>query len=316
MGRSLDIVIVNWNAGSQLRECLEAIVGAQRGEVRLRSVIVVDNGSTDSSLNGVNRIPLPLKTILNDSNRGFAAACNQGARNSNADYLLFLNPDTRVRSNGLAGPIAFMERRGNEQIGIVGIQLLDDSGRITQTCARFPTVTRFVTKMFALDRMFPSRFPPHFMTEWSHTETRQVDQVMGAYFLIRRALFDQLGGFDERFFVYFEEVDLARRALSEGWTTFYFSDAQSYHRGGGVTNQVKARRLFYSLRSRILYGYKHFGAWKGTVLLLTTMFLEPVSRLLRAAARGSGAEVLDTMHAYALLFRALPQAIARGRSTT
>ncbi len=310
MAPSLDIIIVNWNAGEQLRQCLEAIADAERKDIDLRGIVVVDNGSTDSSLEGIDRIRLPIRIVLNKSNQGFAAACNQGAKDSMADYLLFLNPDTRVQPNALADPIAFMDRQENQRIGILGIQLVDERGRVTRTCARFPTVGRFVTKMIGLDRLLPRVFPPHFMTEWDHADSRPVDQVMGAYFLIRRLLFMELGGFDQRFFVYFEEVDLTVRALERGWSTFYLSNVKTYHRGGGVTEQVKARRLFYSLRSRILYGYKHCGRWKGTILMLTTLFIEPLSRLMRAVARRSPAELVQTMQAYALLWRALPRAIA------
>ncbi|PYT03368.1 MAG: glycosyltransferase family 2 protein [Acidobacteria bacterium] len=313
MGRSLDVIIVNWNAGEQLRQCLEAIAATKRRDVDLRSIVVVDNGSSDSSLEGIDRIRLPTRIVLNNSNRGFAAACNQGAKDSTADYLLFLNPDTRVQRNALTDPIQFMEKEENERIGVLGIQLVDERGRVTRTCARFPTVGRFVAKMIGLDRALPKLFPPHFMTEWDHADSRAVDQVMGAYFLIRCSLFKELGGFDERFFVYFEEVDLTVRARRKGWSTFYLSNVQTYHRGGGVTEQVKARRLFYSLRSRVLYGYKHFGRWKGTLLMLTTLFIEPFSRLTRAAARRSPAELVQTVHAYALLWRALPRAIARSQ---
>lgn len=312
MDPSLDIIIVNWNAGYQLRQCLEAVAAAQLKSLRLTGVVVVDNASTDSSLEGLE-LNLPLKLIRNGANRGFAAACNQGAQESSADYLLFLNPDTRIDRNALADPIAFMERRGNERIGILGIQLLDTRGLVTRTCARFPTVTRFIATMFGLDRVLPTLFPPHFMAEWDHMESRQVDQVMGAYFLIRRPLFRQLGGFDERFFVYFEEVDLSLRAFKSGWSTFYLSDARSYHRGSGVTDQVKAQRLFYTLRSRILYGYKHFGNWRGTVLMLTTVVIEPLSRLTRALVRLSLTESIQTMQAYGYLWRTLPRIIAHGR---
>ncbi len=314
MGRSLDIIIVNWNAGDQLRQCLEAIAAANREDVELRRTVVVDNGSTDSSLEGINRGRLPTRIVLNSNNRGFAVACNQGAKDSTTDYLLFLNPDTRVQRNALVDPIDFLEREENNRIGILGIQLVDDRGRVTPTCARFPTVGRFVAKMIGLDSAMPKLFPPHFMTEWDHADSRPVDQVMGAYFLIRRSLFKELGGFDERFFVYFEEVDLTVRALKRGWSTFYLSSVKSYHRGGGVTERVKARRLFYSLHSRILYGYKHFGRRKGTLLMLTTLFVEPVSRLTRAVARRSPAEIVHTIHGYALLWRALPRAIAHVRT--
>src|SRR5205823_7218964 len=134
-------------------------------------------------------------------------------------------------------------------IGIAGIQLLDADGRIARTCARFPTPGRFFSKMLGLDTILPAAFAPHFMVEWDHNHNREVDQVMGAFFLVRRSVFEALGGFDERFFVYFEEVDFSLRARKLGWRTFYLSVAQAYHWGSGpVTKPAQATRLFYSLR--------------------------------------------------------------------
>src|SRR5437016_1789132 len=118
---SLDVVIVNWNAGPQLRDCLASIINASRGP-ELKRVVVVDNASTDSSLQAIHMQGLPLVVLRNERNRGFAAACNQGASGSTADYLLFLNPDTHLGSDALAEPVAFMERPQNGRIGIVGIQ--------------------------------------------------------------------------------------------------------------------------------------------------------------------------------------------------
>ncbi len=313
MANSLDIIIVNWNAGEQLRPCIDAIATADRHAVRVERTVVVDNTSTDGSVDTIGASDLNLVVLRNATNRGFAAACNQGAQGSTADYLLFLNPDTRIGRNALTDPIAFMEMDCNERVGIVGIQLVDSRGRVMPTCARFPTLGRFVTKMFGFDRVMPRTFPPHFMTEWDHGNTRSVDQVMGAFFLIRRLLFDALGGFDERFFVYFEEVDLALRARDRGWSTFYLSGVTSFHRGGGLTDQVKATRLFYSLRSRILYGFKHFGRWKGSLLMLASLFLEPLSRLAVAAARRSLTEMAETTQAYLRLFASIPRELVRDR---
>ena len=303
---NLRVVIVNWNVGQQLCECLESIDSANLGEFNLNSV-VVDNASTDGSAERLDHISLPLKVLHNPENRGFAAACNQGANGSKSDYLLFLNPDTCLFEDSLIKPLAFMERPENQQIGIVSIQLFDESGHVARNCARFPTAGMFFSKMVGLDRLFPALFPSHFMTEWDHGQTSEVDQVMGAFFMIRRQLFETLGGFDERFFVYFEEVDLSRRAHDKGWKTVYLADAQAFHRGGGTSEQVKATRLFYSLRSRIKYGYKHFGWFYATILMAGTLFLEPLSRLVLAISRRSGREAKETIKGYAMLWRAMPQ---------
>jgi len=110
--KKLDIVIVNWNSGEQLKSCLESIVKTDKTGFELNKVVVVDNASSDNSLFGLEEIDLPLKIIRNSTNRGFAAACNQGAKESDADYLLFLNPDTVLFKDSLSKPIAFMEKSG------------------------------------------------------------------------------------------------------------------------------------------------------------------------------------------------------------
>jgi GT2 family glycosyltransferase len=144
------------------------------------------------------------------------------------------------------------------------------------------------------------------MTAWDHAENRQVDHVIGAFFLVRRSLFESLGGFDTRFFVYLEDVDFSLRASHAGWSSFYLAEAQAYHKGGGTSEQVKATRLFYALRSRILYGYKHFRWTAATGILLTTLLLEPFVRLGFAIMRGTMTEVRETLQAYCLLWSTFP----------
>ena len=312
---NVDIIIVNWNSGKQLYSCLQSIEIVKIDNLTLGKVIIVDNASVDGSADNLQGLNLPLHIIRNKVNKGFAAACNQGAAISRADYLLFLNPDMRLFENSLSIPIAFMERSENQHIGIVGIQLVDGSGCVSRTCARFPTVKQFFAKMLGLDRLFPRVFPGHFMVKWDHKDSREVDQIMGAFFLVRRNLFEVLGGFDERFFVYFEEVDFSLRARQLGYSSFYLAEAQAYHKGGGTSEQVKDVRLFYSLRSRIIYGYKHFSWIAATILMIGTIIVEPLSRIVLGVAHRSGCEIAETCRAYRMLWGSMPEwmKVARGR---
>lgn len=303
----IDIVLVNWNAGSLLRDCVHSIEEAKLKGFSLGQVVIVDNDSADGSLDGLTSTDLPLRIIKNIDNKGFGAACNQGAQGSNADYLLFLNPDTRLFADSLSVPLAFMESAQNQSVGICGIQLIDEHEEVTRSCARFPTPRMFFSKIFGLDRLFPGLFQSHFMEEWGHMENREVDQVIGAFFLVRRCLFEQLDGFDERFFVYFEEVDFSLRAKESGWASYYLADARAYHKGGGTSEQVKARRLFYSLRSRILYGYKHFTPTQATLLLVATLCFEPLTRLSFNLFQGAFRSARETISGYLMLYRALPE---------
>jgi hypothetical protein len=303
----LDIIIVNWNAGRLISECLESIGAASKAGFALRRVVVVDNGSTDGSVDDLNEPRLPVVLLRNEKNRGFAAACNQGTEGSEADYLLFLNPDTYLFDNSLSEPLDFMEHPSSQEIGILGIQLLDSQSRVSRSCARFPTPRHFLCQMLGLDRLSRRLFPTHFMLEWDHGERRQVDHVMGAFYLIRRKLFEKLAGFDERFFVYLEDLDLSLRAHKAGWRSFYLADAKAYHRGGGTSEQVMAMRLFYALRSRIFYGYKHFDQWIAAGLMLGTLVFEPWARLGLAVSMGSLSKAMETVKAYSLVWRSLPR---------
>ena len=150
--------------------------------------------------------------------------------------------------------------------------------------------------------LFPTIFPKQLMTEWRHDNSCVVDQVMGAFFLIRSSLFKDLEGFDERFFVYFEEVDLSLRAKQKGWNSYYLSTSQIYHEGGGTTKSIRGLSLFYYLRSRILYTYKHFSFATATLLSICTLIIEPFPRIFYALMIGSIGEFLGVFNAYKYLY--------------
>jgi GT2 family glycosyltransferase len=308
----IDIVIVNWNAGNQLFDCVASII-ANRGQA-ITSITVVDNGSTDGSAENVMKWN-EVNVIFAGENLGFGAACNLGASTCKAPYILFLNPDTRVDSQSFSVPLSFMERRDSSQVGICGICLVDDGGNVSQSCARFPTLMRFVSSSLGLDKMPGLRgFGVH-MRDWAHGSTRQVDHVMGAFYLIRRNVFHDLKGFDERFFVYLEDLDLSYRANLAGWDSWYQADARAYHAGGGTSRQVKAHRLFYSMRSRLLYGFKHFRKWQAWSLVFVTFSTEPFTRFAWCLARGNLPCIRHTFNAYRMLWRVLPRVInGDGRS--
>ncbi|MGH9425834.1 MAG: glycosyltransferase, partial [Terriglobia bacterium] len=226
---TLDIIIVNWNTGTLLRDCLKSIAQALVENFRLERVVVVDNNSADGSADGLEefseeflmprcgatfdeneRLPLDkgglqggggggrnphqpppdpllvqgggtsfsrehISVLRNDVNRGFAAACNQGAAGTQADYLLFLNPDTRVFPDSLWRPLEFLEQKENARFGICGVRHVDDSGVFSTSCARFPTLRIFFGQMTGLSRLFPNGFPSHLMRESECMESREVD---------------------------------------------------------------------------------------------------------------------------------------------
>jgi N-acetylglucosaminyl-diphospho-decaprenol L-rhamnosyltransferase len=301
---TLDIVIVNWNTQDQLRTCLQSIPPAVLEGIELLSVVVVDNASTDGSLRGTKDIGLPLRLLINESNTGFAAACNQGARQSNAEYLLFLNPDTRLVATSLLGPIKFLKHDSHRGFGICGVSLFDDYGLTTTSARPFPTPATMWLHGLGLHRVGPSRLRQLALTK-PVGGVNCVDQVIGAYFLIRRDLFEQLGGFDEAFFVYYEEVDLSLRAREAGYASCVLTDVSAFHSGCGSSDQVKDRRLFYSWRSRLQYAGKHF-SWPGRWgISLLTFVAEPTVRIFQAVLCGSTDRLGATVRAYIYLTKDL-----------
>jgi N-acetylglucosaminyl-diphospho-decaprenol L-rhamnosyltransferase len=298
---TIDIVIVNWNSGEQISNCLKSISSSIKN-VTILKVIVVDNASNDGSADNINNTSLPLQIIQNSSNMGFAKACNQGAESSVADYILFLNPDTVLFHESIDIPVVFMNQKRNEKVGICGIQLVNESGAISFTCSRFPSASRIIATALGLHKIFPNVVERQLMIEWNHQNDREVDQVMGAFFLIRRDLFDKLDGFDTRFFVYYEEVDLAFRARKEGYSSHFVSSAQAFHKGGGTTANIQGIALFYYLRSRILYCYKHFNFFLSTFIFIITITLEFASRLMQAISSLSFKKIIGVLSAYTKLY--------------
>lgn len=311
----LSVVIVNWNSGSMLRDCILSMKQCSTRGFRIDSIIVIDNGSTDGSLESADLTDPRITHVRNRENLGFAKACNQGASKSRSKYLLLLNPDTRLFEDSLVVPLQFMEAQEARKVGVTGIQNVNDDGVVQRTCARFPTPALMVGRSLGLSRMFPKWVKDHFLREWPHDSDRCVDQIMGSFFLVRRALWDRLGGFDERFFVYYEELDFSLRASHSGWQSWYLAGAQFYHKGGGTSEKVKAKRLFYSLRSRLLYARKHF-SWSGFAMVCTaTALAEPVVRITWCIARRDLAGAEQTVKGYGMLYRELPSLLSLARRT-
>jgi len=298
----LSIIIVNWNAGIQLKECLDSVLAYSKGVVS--RIIVVDNGSTDGSADAVAHLP-GVEVIRTGKNLGFGAACNIGAEVGDAPYILFLNPDTRLEADSLSVPLAFMAQPENAKVGICGIQLVDEQGTVSRTCAKYPTLGRLVCSALGVDKLPGLHGSGVHMSDWDHLNCRQVDHVMGAFYLMRRDIFERVGGFDERFFVYLEDVDLSKVVNDRGFGIWYLTSAQAFHAGGGTSRQVKVHRLFYSLRSRLLYGFKHFPRWQAWLLVGVTNLLEPFTRSVWCLLRGDVAGVKHTWAAYRMLWRSM-----------
>lgn len=300
---TVDIVIVNWNAGELLYECVSSIKNALNNNYELKSVVVVDNYSADSSLDKLNEIDLPIKIIRNDKNLGFAKACNIGVFSCDSDYVLILNPDTKLYEDSIYKPLKFLIDNFENKIGMLGVKIVDAKNEISKNCARFPSPIKIIYQSIGLDKVCPRIFKPHFMIEWNHDENRVVDQIMGSYILMPRFLFKTLNGYDEQFFVYYEDLDLSLRAKQLGWKNYYFSESKIFHKGGGTSDKVKASRLFYSLDSKLKYSKKHFSKNSYLLILFFVFLFEPISRILFALFKFQIINAKETLIAYKKLYR-------------
>ena len=279
--RCVDVVIVNWNSGIQAKEAVEAIL-VQRS-TSVASIVVVDNASSDGSVELIpddNRV----KIVKNAQNVGFGAACNTGARSGSAHFILLLNPDTRVEPDTISSAVAFMQSPIGEAYTTCGVKLYDESGKIQRHCARIPGMRSLVGEATGLSAVLPKLFPPIIMTEFDHLQSRDVPHVIGAFYLVRRDAFEQVNGFDEEFFVYYEDLDLSKRMYDRGGRIRYLADTRCFHKGGGTSESIKARRLAYSMESRLRFAYKHLPSWQSRLVEGLMLFVEPTIRRVHAMA--------------------------------
>jgi N-acetylglucosaminyl-diphospho-decaprenol L-rhamnosyltransferase len=322
---TVEIVIVNWNSGPWLRECLRALAEAPPAACRLSRVVVVDNASSDGSCDGLVASDAraaagepPLTIVRNEENRGFAAACNQGAAGASADYLLFLNPDTVPTGEALDGAIGLLEARAAESVKIAGVWLDNGGGPQTLWLGAFPTARTFMLQAIGQQRwqetvtLSPGTSPETSMNG-DPFGAIEVAVVGGAFFVIARSLFEELGGFDERFFMYYDELDLCLRARQRGARAMVASRIRIYHHSGASSDRVPGKRLFYLLRSRLRYARAHFSTPQTAALAVLMCTSEPLLRLGRAAAGLGPDRLRDVLEAYARFAASLAGFAPEGR---
>jgi GT2 family glycosyltransferase len=305
----LSIVIVNWNSGPLLRRCLDSISESLAAwPAGSYEVLVADNGSSDDSANTVP-VSTPHRLLRLGRNCGFGAACNRAAELAQGDLLLLLNPDGELRTGCAERCIAELQRR-DIAVGVCSVALADEQGRIARSCARFPGFGSLLGSASGLNAIWP-RLAERQMLEWDHASDRTVDHVIGAFYMMPTALFRRLGGFDERFFMYLEDLDLSLRVRQAGLATRFLAEPSAFHLGGGVSRKVLALRLFYSTRSRVFYAFKHLPHWQALVHLGVTLLVEPVARSMHALVRRSWPDLMATWRGFGWMYRELPSLLGR-----
>jgi len=234
----LSIIIVSWNVKDLLRNCLNSIYSEK--EDFTFEIFAVDNASDDSTAEMVSKEFPSVHLITNTQNFGFSRANNQAIKLSKGRNILFLNPDTVVVLSALQKMVKFID--SDPQIGAVGCKLLNPDGTIQNRFARsFLTPLNQLYEIMMLHRLFPrSRiFGKAPFSYHDHNESREVDCISGACLMVKREVLDTIGLFDERYFLYAEDVDLSYRIKKAGWRLYHMSDAEVIHFSGGSTKKRK-----------------------------------------------------------------------------
>ena len=311
MGDSIAFVIVTFNSGQSIERCLNSI--ASQGISR-RQIVVVDNASRDNTVEKIKNTKISLTLILNDTNRGFAAACNQGVAEADADLIMLVNPDAQL------GPNAVRELQSaihsDEHIGIVGPRLTGPEGELLPSAFRFPTVFQELAFLLRLKPLLTSRpfrwafgslLASRFGQFDPHLRRRRVDTIVGACMLVRHSVWEMLGGLDERFFLFYEEKDLCMRAHDAGFWTMFVPEAQAVHEVGASTRANLLGAAIAKRISMIRYYSKHKRVAANiavrAAVLLTTLSHLALEILTLAIGQLSRAELGRRLRRWRPVFR-------------
>ena len=264
----LSVIIVNYNVKYFLEQCLCSVrkalafssLSGDRAEV-----LVIDNNSGDASVEYLTpRFPF-VRFIANKENTGYARANNQGLKEARGKYVLFLNPDTILPEDIFKKTLAFLNK--HEDAGALGVHMIDGSGRFLKESKRgLPTAWASFCKMSGLTGIFPSSkaFSGYYMGHLDTNTTHEVEVLAGAFLMARRDLLQSLGGFDERFFMYAEDIDLSYRITQAGYKNYYFAETVIIHfKGESTRKDAKYVKLFYKAMRQFVE--KHYGGFGGKV---------------------------------------------------
>ncbi len=262
----LSVIIVSWNVRTLLAQALQSLLDSW-GEQPGLEIIVVDNASHDGTCEMLRHSFPQVQVIASEQNLGFTRGNNRGLEKAHGRYLLLLNPDTEIRPGALTQLIDYLQ--AHPQTGMVGPQLLNSDGSHQPSRRRFPTLPVLFLESTWMQGLAPRRLLQHFYMEDQPADIEQeVDWITGAAMLIPRTVFEQIGGLDEGFFMYSEELDWCRRIRAAGWKIAYLPTAQIVHHEGKSSEQVTAARHIYFQSSKVRYTRKYHGALAAETLRL------------------------------------------------
>jgi hypothetical protein len=276
----VSFIIVNWNTRELLRECLDSVIERSCG--RAVEIIVVDNASTDGSVELVREHFPQVKVIANAENVGFARANNQGAHIAEGRYLLLLNTDAFLKPDALEKLLELANRE--PKLGMVGAHLLNADGTFQASHTRFPNLAREFFTLSGLGRLLWGRFYPSFGPEVERGP-QVIDYVEGACLLAKRETYAQVNGLDEGYFMYSEEVDLCYALRRAGWQVWYHPEACVTHLGGASSQNRKPQREADLYVSRVRFFRKYYSGLAALALKWMIFFFTSVKIVLHAGLR-------------------------------
>ncbi len=296
----LSVCIVNWNTCGDLEQALQSVF---ESDPKLGiEVIVVDNASHDGSAEMVRRRFTSVVLIESEVNSGFARGYNTAVGAATGRYLLVLNPDTVVHPGALSRLVQFMD--SHPDAAAAGPRVLNSDGTLQYSCRRFPRPIVGVLRNTVIGRLAPrNRFTREYlMQEWDHNSVRHVDWLSGAAICIRREAWDKVGGFDEGYFMYSEDMDWCLRAQQAGWKVYYVPEAVIMHRIGRSSDQQPLAMVIQFHRSAARFYRKHYapkwpwglrlapivGIWVRAGLLMAQISLRRLADRLRVTRRAEG----------------------------
>jgi GT2 family glycosyltransferase len=274
---TLSIIIVNYNVKFFLEQCLCSVRKAiQNFEAE---VFIVDNNSSDESVDYLKpKFPFA-QFIINNENVGFSKANNQALAIAKGKYILFLNPDTIIEEDSFEKCIQFLG--SNADAGALGVKMIDGSGTYLKESKRgFPSPWVSFCKLSGLTSLFPHSkiFAKYYLGNLSEKENQEIDSISGAFFFARKNVLDKIGGFDERFFMYAEDIDLSFRIQQAGYKNFYFSESTIIHfKGESTKKDFRYTKSFYKAMS--LFAKKNFSRFSSflfSILIDTTVGIRGV----------------------------------------
>jgi GT2 family glycosyltransferase len=263
MNPSVSIIIVNYRTLDLLKRCLARIFESRNGMPL--EVVVVDNASEDDAIEEVVGSFPEVILLRNIHNLGFSRGVNQGIRRSTGQYILAVNPDTRLPAEGIGPLLSFAEEKyRSDHAGIVGCKLLNEDGSLQYSAGRFPSLRRTIGDFFRRKNRRKYELK-------DFGEPVSIDWVSGACFLIRRELLDSIGLLDEDFFLYYEEVDLCFRARQQGWEIFYYPHTSVFHFYPHCSRHCDHDFVPVEIRrSHLTFYRKHYSRWQFSALWCLT----------------------------------------------